>query len=80
MAEKSNLSGPRIKVAREVKGLTLDDLADLTEIKNLPLSREDLRAIEAQEKELCDFELIALANALEVSGSSLLFGKANEPL
>lgn len=75
MANESNLSGSHIRDARERKGMSIRDLADTPEIKALPLTGDDLVQIEAHEKAVCDFELIALAKALGVSGTSLLFGK-----
>lgn len=79
MTPKKNLTGPQIRKARESKSLTERDLSDLCRKNDVELSPEEIEEIEAQSREVSDFELIALAEALEVSGTLLLFGDGPLP-
>lgn len=75
----TNLTGPRIREARENKGISEADLSELCQALEVELTPEEVSEIEAQTRIVSDFELIALAKALEVSGTQLLFGDAPHP-
>ncbi|MGE9268107.1 MAG: helix-turn-helix domain-containing protein [Verrucomicrobiales bacterium] len=75
----SNFTGPRLRVAREKKGLSEVDLSSLCHEKGLFISSREITEIEDQRRVVNDFELITLAKALEVSGTDLLFGEGPLP-
>jgi len=79
MESATNLTGPRIREVREAKNLSPTELAASCTDKEFSLSADDIENIENQKRSVSDFELIALAKALGVTGTSLLFDKGNSP-
>jgi len=79
MTSPKNLIGPRIRKARESKGLLPSELSQLCARENQNLTAEEVLGIENQTREVSDFELLALSKVLEVSGTKLLFGDESFP-
>ena len=64
---KSNIIGPRIKQIRKQQKLSQDMLAARLQIQNVELTQKCISRIEKQERFVTDYELRALAAALNVS-------------
>lgn len=80
MNSPQNIAGPRIKEARESKGLTLAQLSGKCSAGDeLHLTALELDAIESQTRVVSDLELVKIAEALGVSETFLLFGKSGLP-
>lgn len=66
--KKKNICGQKVKEARLKKKLTQIDLvAALAEEYGIEIDRTALARIEVSERSILDYELIALANLLDVS-------------
>lgn len=72
----ANLSGPRIKQAREKLGMGQVDLAAALSVEhNVKVDQSDISEIERGRRGVKDFELDAIALVLNVSPLWLLRGK-----
>lgn len=70
-----NISGERIKLAREEKGLAQADLAAAMKVDfEIKIDRSDISEIERGVRGVKDYELEAIAQILEVSPVWLLRG------
>jgi transcriptional regulator with XRE-family HTH domain len=68
-----NLCGPKVKHFRLEQNLTLTDLAAKLKIEHkITLDRTNIGRIENNQRALADYELVALANILDVSLAQLL--------
>ncbi|XWK90958.1 MAG: helix-turn-helix domain-containing protein [Phormidium sp.] len=73
---EANISGPRIKQARERLGWQQSDLAAALEVDfNIKLDQSDISEIERQKRGVKDFELDAISRLLRVSPVWLLRGE-----
>ena len=72
---KRNISGPRIKTAREKADTIQEDLSAALDIDyKIKLERSDISEIETQVRGVKDYELDAIARILDVSVEWLLRG------
>ena len=71
---KAILIGPRLKMAREKKDLSQDNLAAKMQVENVALSQKAISRIEQQERFVTDYELRAFSQILGVEISWLLNG------
>jgi len=67
-----NIVGPQIKKLREQRGLTQPSFVAKCQLLGWGISRETLAKIESQIRWVADFELLALARALNVPLIDLL--------
>lgn len=69
-----NLSGPRVREAREGHNpaLTQDQLSGKVAALGITLDRTAIAKIENGQRSICDFELAALARALGVEANWLM--------
>ena len=67
-----NVSGNRVRQARQAAGLTQDQLSGRLAAAGMTLDRAAVAKIELGLRGVYDFELIALAKALKVSVAFLL--------
>lgn len=75
----ANISGVRIKQAREQRGLDQVELAAALSVDyNLKLDQSDISEIERGIRGLKDFELDAIARVLDVSPIWLLRGEGKD--
>ncbi|MGA9379763.1 MAG: helix-turn-helix domain-containing protein [Phormidium sp.] len=73
---EANISGPRIKQARERLGWQQSDLAAALEVDfNIKLDQSDISEIERQKRGVKDFELDAISRLLRVNPVWLLRGE-----
>lgn len=73
---KANISGPRIKQAREKRGWDQSELAAALSVDfNIKLEQSDISEIERQKRGVKDFELDAIARLLGVTLDWLLRGE-----
>ena len=72
---KNNLIGERLKEMRIKKGLTQQDLASKLELRNIFSSQKKISRIEAGDRFVSDFELLAFSEILGVDVMWLLTGK-----
>jgi transcriptional regulator with XRE-family HTH domain len=73
---EANISGPRIRQARERLGWQQNDLAAALEVDfNIKLDQSDISEIERQKRGVKDFELDAISRLLRVSPVWLLRGE-----
>ena len=63
---KNNLIGERLKGMRIKKGLTQQDLASKLELRNIFSSQKKISRIEAGDRFVSDFELLAFSEILGV--------------
>jgi transcriptional regulator with XRE-family HTH domain len=68
-----NICGARMKQARLAKGWTQTDLGKALD-KSCPICRASITKIELGTRQVCDYELVELAKALEVETDWLLTG------
>lgn len=74
---KANVSGERIKQAREERELTQIDLAAALEVDyDIKLDRSDISEIETGIRGIKDYELSAIAEILDVSLEWLVRGNS----
>ena len=72
---QANISGPRIRKAREEVGWDQSDLAAALELDfQIMLTQSDISEIERQKRGVKDFELDAIARLLGVTPKWLLRG------
>lgn len=70
---KSNICGKKIKVARIMKEMEQVELSAALSIDyNIDLAQTTISAIERGERSVKDYELLALAEVLDVTPESLL--------
>ncbi len=75
----TNLSGLRIKEARNMKGMDQTELVAILEVDHgIKLHRSALGLIEQQKRKVSDLELVAFSKVFEVSVLWLLFGEEQE--
>jgi transcriptional regulator with XRE-family HTH domain len=75
----ANISGARIKQAREERGLDQVELAAALSVDfNIKLDQSDISEIERGTRGLKDYELDAIARILNVNPIWLLRGGAND--
>lgn len=67
-----NVVGERVETIRKKKGITQKELADTLLKKGVPISTSGLSKIEKKIRRVTDIEIVALAEALEVSVNYLL--------
>ena len=73
---KKNIAGPRIRDARQAHKppLTQDQLSAKLARLGVPIDRAGISKIENGDRQVCDFELKALARLLKTSPDRLLGG------
>ena len=64
---KLNIVGPRVEIARKARGMNKEQLCEMLEDSGIEMYNYELYLLEAQERKVSDYELIALAKALDVS-------------
>ena len=75
----SNISGERIRIARERKGLGQVDLAAALSVDyGLEITQSDISEIERGVRGIRDFELDAIGKVLEADTTWLLRGESND--
>ena len=67
-----NVCGPAIRRHRLGAGLSQAELARRSQLAGWDISRETVAIIEAQKRIVADFELMALAEALNIAAEKLL--------
>ncbi|XHR27887.1 MAG: helix-turn-helix domain-containing protein [Chthoniobacteraceae bacterium] len=67
-----NIIGPKLRQIRFERGLTQPALASMCQLKGWDLSRDMLARIEGQTRWVSDFELLFLADVLNLSPTQLL--------
>lgn len=74
--DNKNIVGKRVKGARlnHKPAMTQSELAAKLEIDNVKLDRISISRIESGDRFVCDYELLALSKALQVSIDWLLIG------
>lgn len=72
---RCNISGERVRETRERAGLSQEQLAAKIQLAGLSMTQKGISRIETGERVVADYELVYLAEALEVSIYYLL-GKA----
>lgn len=71
MGDKRNILGPKIRYFRKTLGLTQQDLTSRLQIQQIPIDRPMISKVENQTRELLDYEIIAIANALGIDVQKL---------
>ena len=69
---EKNIAGHRIEQIRMEKGLKQKYIIERMHIRGIPISISTFSKIEGQVRLLCDYELAAIAEILEVPVSALL--------
>lgn len=72
-----NICGIRIERLRKEKGIKQKDLLESLALQGVPMTAPVLSKIEGQHRTLNDYELVAIANTLNVSTDYLL-GREDE--
>lgn len=72
MRRPRNIVGPVVRQLREQQRLTQPELAARLNLAGWDISRETLAKIESQIRWVADFELLKLADALQVRPEALL--------
>ncbi|MDD5349034.1 MAG: helix-turn-helix transcriptional regulator [Chthoniobacteraceae bacterium] len=72
MKAPRNMIGPKLRQIRFERGLTQPALAAMCQLKGWDMSRDMLARIEGQSRWVADFELVFLANVLELTTGELL--------
>jgi len=71
---KRNIIGKRVKMIRKNKKLTQEELTTRIQVKGIDIDRTMLSKIEIDSREVYDFEVKAIAEALDVSIDELFVG------
>ena len=73
---KKNIAGPRIREARQSHKppLTQDQLSAKLARLGVPIDRAGISKIENGDRQVCDYELKALARVLKIATTKLLDG------
>ena len=69
---RCNISGERVRHARERAGLSQEQLAVRLQLDGLGLTQKAISRMETGERVVADYELVYLARALEVGVLELL--------
>lgn len=69
---RCNLSGQRVRAARERLGLSQEQLAARMQVEGVNLTQKAVSRIETGERVVADYELMLLARTLGTSVSRLL--------
>jgi transcriptional regulator with XRE-family HTH domain len=69
--DKRNVLGPRIRYYRKKKGITQESLLARLQLQDIKIDRPMVSRIENQTRELNDFEIIAIAKALQIDFDEL---------
>ncbi|MDU4801549.1 MAG: helix-turn-helix transcriptional regulator [Clostridium butyricum] len=72
---KRNIIGKRVQSIRKNKKLTQEELTARIQIKGIDIDRTILSKIETNSREVYDFEVKAIAEALEISINDLFIQK-----
>ncbi|MBO4382545.1 MAG: helix-turn-helix domain-containing protein [Clostridia bacterium] len=72
MRGTKNICGIRIEQLRKQKGIKQKDLLESLALQGVAMNASVLSKIEGQHRTLNDFELLAIANTLDVSTDFLL--------
>lgn len=72
---KRNIIGKRVKIIRKNKKLTQEELTARIQVKGIDIDRTMLSKIETNSREVYDFEVKAIAEALDVSINDLFIDK-----
>ncbi|MBQ8063728.1 MAG: helix-turn-helix transcriptional regulator [Clostridia bacterium] len=67
-----NICGIRIERLRKEKNIRQKDMLESLALQGVPMTAATLSKIEGQHRGLNDFELLAIANTLDVSADALL--------
>jgi transcriptional regulator with XRE-family HTH domain len=67
-----NISGMRIEYLRQQKGLKQKDLLEALALQGVEMTSPVLSKIEGQHRAIYDYELLAIANTLDVTTDELL--------
>ncbi len=67
-----NISGMRIEYLRQQKGLKQKDLLEALALQGVEMTSPVLSKIEGQHRAIYDYELMAIANTLDVTTDELL--------
>lgn len=67
-----NISGARIETLRRQKGLKQKDLLESLALQGIEMTSPVLSKIEGQHRAIYDYELVAIANTLDVTTDELL--------
>lgn len=67
-----NISGIRIETLRKEKGMMQKDLLESLALQGVSMTSPVLSKIEGQHRGIYDYELRAIANALDVTADELL--------
>ena len=63
----SNISGKRVRIARQRCGISQSQLAARLQVEGIQLEQKAISRIETGERLIADYELLYLAKALNVS-------------
>jgi HTH-type transcriptional regulator, cell division transcriptional repressor len=74
---KRNIIGKKIKIIRKQKGITQEQLTARLNIEGIEIDRPMVSKIERQTREILDYEVKGIAEALGVSIESL-FNESNK--
>ena len=80
MKKKRNIVGPQVRRLRYERGLSQTDLAARFQIKGWDITRDVLAGIESQRRWVADFEVVFLAQHLEVPVDALWPEKVRKAL
>lgn len=69
---RKNVSGKRIKEIRQQRGLTQSDLATQLQVNGIIIERDSISRIEIGTRFVADYELMIIAQILNVPVDSLL--------
>ena len=67
-----NISGMRIEYLRQQKGLKQKDLLEALALQGVEMTSPVLSKIKGQHRAIYDYELLAIANTLDVTTDELL--------
>ncbi|APF23480.1 MULTISPECIES: helix-turn-helix domain-containing protein [Clostridium] len=66
-----NIIGKKVRIIRKAKNLTQEELIARIQLKGLNIDRPMLSRIETDSREVYDFEVKAIAEALDISVDEL---------
>ncbi|MBQ0135389.1 MAG: helix-turn-helix transcriptional regulator [Oscillospiraceae bacterium] len=67
-----NISGARIEAIRKERGIKQGDMIESLSLQGVNMTNSSLSKIEGQHRGINDFELLAIANTLDISVDYLL--------
>ncbi|KZL89410.1 helix-turn-helix domain-containing protein [Clostridium magnum] len=65
--DNRNIIGKKINLIRKLKGITQEQLTARLNVQGIDIDRTMISKIETQSREISDFEIKAIANALGVT-------------